>query len=379
MDSVQLDIVVPEDEFIVEQMDSLPPTTSQNSSRAVSRESSVSGFGKVASRQNSELALEVKWSDITIKFGDRKLLHRVSGSVHGKFLAIMGGSGSGKTTLLNYLARRMQRQTKKEEGVSQLNGAEYSRSTLKQVAGYVVQDDLLFGNLTVEETLMYSAKLRLPSDVSQEEKRARVEDAMQKLGLLHCRNTIIGDELKRGVSGGERKRVCVAIELLMRPNVLMLDEPTSGLDSASALSLCQTLKELASSGSCTVICTIHQPQTKIFALFDELIILNKGHVLYQGPADDVIAHYTGAGFPCPPYTNPADHILDVVTFVSGCDEKQVLLNQKALEEFMIKKRSQTVPKLEDKTLMISDEDLKEMDTKKMETSSCQSSSVVPTV
>jgi ATP-binding cassette subfamily G (WHITE) protein 2 len=298
--------------------------TSRRSSFAVSRES-------------SEQALEVKWSDITINFGDKKLLNRVSGSVHGKFLAIMGGSGSGKTTLLNYLARRMQRTMRKEEGVSQLNGAEYSRSTLKQVAGYVVQDDLLFGNLTVEETLMYSAKLRLPPEVTEEERVSRVEDAMQRLGLLHCRNTIIGDELKRGVSGGERKRVCVAVELLRRPNVLMLDEPTSGLDSASALSLCMTLKELAESGSCTVICTIHQPQTKIFNLFDELIILNKGHVLYQGAAEKVIEHYAEAGFPCPAYTNPADHILDVVTYVAGCDEKQILQNQKTLEEFMIKK------------------------------------------
>jgi ATP-binding cassette subfamily G (WHITE) protein 2 len=327
MDSVQLD-VQGEDYSTVEVGEESQHVAHQPSSRR-------SSFA--VSRESSEQALEVKWSDITINFGDRKLLNKVSGSVHGKFLAIMGGSGSGKTTLLNYLARRMQRAMKKEEGVSQLNGAEYSRSTLKQVAGYVVQDDLLFGNLTVEETLMYSARLRLPHEVTEEERAARVEDAMQRLGLLHCRNTIIGDELRRGVSGGERKRVCVAVELLRRPNVLMLDEPTSGLDSASALSLCLTLKELAESGSCTVICTIHQPQTKIFNLFDELIILNKGHVLYQGPADKVIEHYAEAGFPCPAYTNPADHILDVVTFVAGCDQKQILQNQKTLEEYMKKK------------------------------------------
>lgn len=308
-----------------------------DNSRAVSRESSFGSKAANFTRRDS-VALEVKWSDVSINFGDRKLLHRVSGSVHGKFLAIMGGSGSGKTTLLNYLARRMQRQMKMQDGVSHLNGHEYSHSTLKQVSGYVVQDDLLFGNLTVEETLQYSAKLRLPADVSAEERVARVEDAMRQLGLLHCRNTIIGDELKRGVSGGERKRVCVAVELLMSPSVLMLDEPTSGLDSASALSLCQALKELAESGSCTVICTIHQPQTKIFNLFDELIILNKGHVLYQGLAGKVISHYTEAGFPCPPYTNPADHILDVVTSVAGCDEKQIIQNQRTLEEFMNKKR-----------------------------------------
>lgn len=348
--------------FESEQVDS-QTAASRNGSRAVSRESSLnnglasSNGASTPTRKDSSAALEVKWSDITINFGDRKLLHGVSGSVQGKFLAIMGGSGSGKTTLLNYLARRMQRTMKKQDGVSQLNGANYSRSTLKQVAGYVQQDDLLFGNLTVEETLMYSAQLRLPADVTAEERRARVEDAMQKLSLSHCRNTIIGDELKRGVSGGERKRVAVAIELLMNPNVLMLDEPTSGLDSASALSLCQTLKDLAESGSCTVICTIHQPQTKIFNLFDELIILNKGHIIYQGAATQVISHYAEAGFPCPPYTNPADHILDVVTFVSGCDEKQILQNQRTLEEFMKKKHKST-----DKDL-VDEGDMKAIETK----------------
>jgi len=332
-------------------------TGDDNRSRAVSRESSFGGKPSTLPRRDS-VAMEVKWNDVTINFGDRKLLNRVSGSVHGKFLAIMGGSGSGKTTLLNYLARRMQRQMKMQEGASQLNGVEYSRSHLKAISGYVQQDDLLFGNLTVEETLQYSARLRLPSYVTSEERAMRIEDALTKLGLQHCRNTIIGDELKRGVSGGERKRVCVAVELLMSPNVLMLDEPTSGLDSASALSLCQTLKELAESGSCTVICTIHQPQTKIFNLFDELIILNKGHVLYQGPAGEVIAHYAQAGFPCPSYTNPADHILDVVTFVAGCDEKQIIQNQRTLEDFMNKKR-----KVAETAGMLNEYDFGEMERK----------------
>lgn len=337
---------------------------SRASSRTVSREPSTSSecHSRVISRRPSE-ALEVSWNDITVKFGDKKLLHGISGSVQGKFMAIMGGSGSGKTTLLNYLARRMQRKTMSAEGVSQLNGAEYSRATLKQVAGYVVQDDLLFGNLTVEETLMYAAKLRLPAEVTKEEREGLVEEAMKKLGLLHCRNSIIGDELKRGVSGGERKRVCVAVELIMSPNVLMLDEPTSGLDSASALSLCQTLKELASSGSCTVICTIHQPQTKIFNLFDELIVLNRGLILYQGPAQDVIEHYTQAGLPCPPYTNPADHILDVITYTGDCDEAQIRHNQALLMDCMKQKHKKNVQ--ENVKEVMNEEDIREISSREL--------------
>eukprot|EP00026_Physarum_polycephalum_P005293 Phypoly_transcript_05325.p1 GENE.Phypoly_transcript_05325~~Phypoly_transcript_05325.p1 ORF type:complete len:643 (+),score=84.35 Phypoly_transcript_05325:233-1930(+) len=243
----------------------------------------------------------------------------------------MGGSGSGKTTLLNFLAMRLHPQTNLSEGGVTINGGAYTLATLKRVAGYVVQDDLLFANLTVQETLLYAARLRLPASLTDAERQERVEETISKLGLGHCRDTIIGDELRRGVSGGERKRVCVGIELLLRPNVLLLDEPTSGLDSASALSLCETLKALAASGSCTVICTIHQPQSKIFNLFDELVVLNKGRVIYKGPKDEVLDFYAAAGLPCPEYTNPADHILDVITAVPGSNQERIAQNIQQLE------------------------------------------------
>jgi ATP-binding cassette subfamily G (WHITE) protein 2 len=159
------------------------------------------------------------------------------------------------------------------DGTMAIDGQDYSLSELKQVAGYVMQDDLLNGRLTVEETLYYTAELRLPSSMSAMEKKQRIEDVMSKLGLSHVRGVIIGDNLKKGISGGERKRVCVAMELLTRPRLLFLDEPTSGLDSVTALSLCTLLRDLAHSGQCTVVTTIHQPQTKIFQMFDDLILL----------------------------------------------------------------------------------------------------------
>lgn len=134
------------------------------------------------------------------------------------------------------------------------------------------------GRLTVEETLFYAAELRLPSTMTSAEKKERVEEVITKLGLVRCRKTIIGDPMKRGISGGERKRVAVAIELLTRPRLLFLDEPTSGLDSVTAASLCGLLRDLAHSGQCTVITTIHQPQSKIFNMFDDLILL-KGVLL----------------------------------------------------------------------------------------------------
>lgn len=109
--------------------------------------------------------------------------------------------------------------------------------------------------------------------MTKAEKKQRVDEAIEKVGLNHCRNTIIGDPMRKGVSGGERKRVCVAMELLTHPRLLFLDEPTSGLDSVTALSLTRSLKQLAESGECTVVCTIHQPQTKIYQLFDDLMLL----------------------------------------------------------------------------------------------------------
>jgi len=285
-------------------------------------------------KESDNEALELAWNKVSISYGSKKkkkLLFGVSGKVKGKFLAIMGGSGSGKTTLLNFLALRMHPQTKQEGGGATINGGLYSATSLKRVAGYVVQDDLLFANLTVFETLLYAARLRLPASFTDEQRLSRVEETIVKLGLGHCKDTIIGDELKRGVSGGERKRVCVGIELLLRPNVLLLDEPTSGLDSASALSLCESLKKLAASGSCTVITTIHQPQSKIFNLFDELVILNKGHVIYKGPRSEILDYYADAGIPCPQYTNPADHILDAITLVPGSNTDDIQQNIKSLE------------------------------------------------
>eukprot|EP01113_Clastostelium_recurvatum_P040181 TRINITY_DN6221_c1_g3_i1.p1 TRINITY_DN6221_c1_g3~~TRINITY_DN6221_c1_g3_i1.p1 ORF type:complete len:685 (-),score=161.23 TRINITY_DN6221_c1_g3_i1:74-2128(-) len=299
-----------------------------------SSSSDAGGASSSSSRRVvSDNALELEWNDITIKSkgGNKKLLNSVSGRVKGRFLAIMGGSGSGKTTLLNFLARRLDRRAKVSGGASTLQGGTYDQAALKKVSGYVMQDDLLFANLTVYETLMYAARLRLPDDLTKAEIEDRINNALEQLGISHCRDTIIGDTIRRGVSGGERKRVCVAIELLMNPSVLLLDEPTSGLDSSSSLSLCKTLSDLAATGSCTVITTIHQPQSKIFELFDDLIILNKGKVVYRGPRNDVVPFYERAGLPLPPFTNPADHIIDVITFVPGANVDELARNCRRLQ------------------------------------------------
>lgn len=203
-----------------------------------------------------------------------------------KAFLFSGPSGSGKSTLLNTLACRLDVNTI-VQGEMRLNGAPYDNAELKRIAGYVMQDDLLNGYLTVRETLMYTAKLRLDRSFTNKECQERVEDVMADLGLSHVHDVIVGTPLKKGISGGERKRVCVGMQLLNRPQLLFLDEPTSGLDSVTALDLLRTFHMLAhgksESKAVTIVCSIHQPQAKIFNLFDSLILLKGGMIMYQGP------------------------------------------------------------------------------------------------
>ncbi|GAX83957.1 hypothetical protein CEUSTIGMA_g11381.t1 [Chlamydomonas eustigma] len=242
---------------------------------------------------------------------NKVLLNNLSGQITTGYWAIMGPSGSGKTTLLNTLACRLDRNTQVKQGELRLNGKAYSISELKKMAGYVMQDDMLNGNFTVYETLQYTADLRLEKELTKEEKRIKIENVIEQMGLAHTCNTIVGSPLKKGISGGERKRVCVAMELLTSPVLLFLDEPTSGLDSVTAKSLCSRLKVLAA--NCTIVNTIHQPQAKIFFLFDKLILLKSGRLVYMGRADKVLDFFTALGYPCPEYENPADHIMDCIT------------------------------------------------------------------
>ncbi|UJR29328.1 hypothetical protein I4U23_010540 [Adineta vaga] len=246
----------------------------------------------------------------------KRLLHSVSGVIAGGLWAVMGPSGSGKSTLLNTLACRLDVNTV-VEGEMRLNGAPYRNAELKRISGYVMQDDLLNGYLTVEETLMFTAELRLPRIFTQKQREERVEEALTDLNLVHVRHSLIGIQSKHGISGSERKRLCVGMQLLNRPQLLFLDEPTTGLDSVTALDLLYILHGLAhgkiQEKAITIVCSIHQPQTKIFNLFDSIILLKDGHIAYQGSRKQSTEIFRNAGFACPLYTNPADHILDVIT------------------------------------------------------------------
>ncbi|KAL5739837.1 hypothetical protein ACOSP7_028731 [Xanthoceras sorbifolium] len=239
---------------------------------------------------------------------EREILNGITGSVNpGEVLALMGPSGSGKTTLLNLLGGRLMQPT--VGGSVTYNDHPYSKS-LKSKIGFVTQDDVLFPHLTVKETLTYAALLRLPKTLTKQQKEKRAIDVIYELGLERCQDTMIGGSFVRGVSGGERKRVCIGNEIIINPSLLFLDEPTSGLDSTTALRIVQMLQDIAEAGK-TVVTTIHQPSSRLFHRFDKLILLGKGNLLYFGKASEAMVYFQSIG--CSPLIamNPAEFLLDL--------------------------------------------------------------------
>ncbi|KAF5937867.1 hypothetical protein HYC85_025373 [Camellia sinensis] len=239
---------------------------------------------------------------------EKEILNGISGSVNpGEVLALMGPSGSGKTTLLSLLGGRVRGLT--PGGSITYNDQPYSKF-LKSRIGFVTQDDVLFPHLTVRETLTYAALLRLPKTLTKQEKEKRAIDVIDELGLERCQDTMIGSSFVRGVSGGERKRVCIGNEIIINPYLLFLDEPTSGLDSTTALRIVQILQDIAEGGK-TVITTIHQPSSRLFHKFDKLILLGKGSLLYFGKASEAMVYFSSIG--CSPLIamNPAEFLLDL--------------------------------------------------------------------
>lgn len=224
----------------------------------------------------------------------------------------MGGSGSGKTTLLSTISLRIDLTKMDRRGEMNLNGLGYDSGILKAMSAYVMQDDLLHAELTVRETVKYAADLRLAGQMDAAARMQRQVDVLTLMGITHVADVIIGDTTRKGISGGERKRVCVAIELLTAPKLLFLDEPTSGLDSATSLSLIAALKNLTEEGICTCVCTIHQPQKRIFELFDNLLLMKQGRIVYQGNAQKSLLFLEMVGKPCPENVNPADFLIDAI-------------------------------------------------------------------
>ncbi|CAA2997210.1 ABC transporter G family member 24-like [Olea europaea subsp. europaea] len=257
--------------------------------------------------------MEIAFKDLTVTLKQKKkhLLRYVNGEIRpGRITALMGPSGAGKTTLLSALAGKTVGCT--TTGSVLINGKVESIRSYKKIVGFVPQDDVVHGNLTVEENIWFSARCRLSADLSKVDKVLVVERVIESLGLQPVRSSLVGTVEKRGISGGQRKRVNVGLELVMEPSLLFLDEPTSGLDSSSSQLLLRALRREALEGV-NIVAVIHQPSYTLFNMFDDLILLAKGGLtVYHGPVREVEEYFAHHGVNVPEHVNPPDYFIDVL-------------------------------------------------------------------
>ncbi|KFY12680.1 hypothetical protein V492_03736 [Pseudogymnoascus sp. VKM F-4246] len=258
------------------------------------------------------------FENVSYTLNGKVILDRIQGVARpGQIMAIMGASGAGKTTFLDILARKNKRGS--VEGNFYVNGEKVGNSDYKNVIGFVDQEDTMLPTLTVHETIMTSAMLRLPRDMGHAAKELRVYEVEKQLGISHIKDSLIGSEEGngRGISGGEKRRVGIACELVTSPSILFLDEPTSGLDAFNAFNVIECLVTLAKTYNRTVIFTIHQPRSNIVALFDQLVLLAKGKTVYSGEFALCQNYFDSIGYSCPPGFNIADYLVDLTMHVES--------------------------------------------------------------
>ncbi|KAI0160619.1 hypothetical protein GGR57DRAFT_388693 [Xylariaceae sp. FL1272] len=272
------------------------------------------------------------FENVNYGLNGKAILSGIRGICHpGEITAIMGASGAGKTSFLDILARKNKRG--QSSGDFYVNGEKVTDTEFKSVVGFVDQEDTMLPTLTVHETILTSALLRLPRSMGRAAKEQRVYEVEKQLGIYHIRDSLIGSEegKGRGISGGEKRRVGIACELVTSPSILFLDEPTSGLDAYNAFNVIECLVTLAKTYKRTVIFTIHQPRSNIVALFDRLILLAQGKTVYSGPFAHCQDYFDEVGYACPPGFNIADYLVDLTMHASsaGAFDDGTLLNDTA--------------------------------------------------
>ncbi|XP_052896153.1 ATP-binding cassette subfamily G member 4 [Anopheles moucheti] len=246
--------------------------------------------------------------------GQKEILHKVNGKFPGsQLIAIMGPSGAGKSTLLDVLSGYRKTGV---EGAVYVNGRIRNLNSFRRMTCYITQVDRLQTLLTVLENMRIAADLKLGPEVSRHEKESIIEDILTVLGLYEHQFTIT-----KRLSGGQRKRLSIALELINNPTIMFLDEPTTGLDSFSCNQVVDLLKQLAKQGR-TIICTIHQPSAKLFQEFDQVYVLSNGECMYQGCTNSLVPFLQSVDMPCPVYHNPADYVIELACGEYGDDRIQ---------------------------------------------------------
>lgn len=253
---------------------------------------------------------------VNYSIGGKEILSDSFGIVRpGEVMAIMGSSGAGKTTLLDILAGK--NKSGQKSGDLYVNGEKIVSTDdmkhFKRACGFVDQEDILIPTLTVYETVLNSALLRLPSKMPTETKKARVLQILSELRILDIKDKLIGSDFDRGISGGEKRRVAIACELVTSPSILFLDEPTTGLDGFNAFKVVESLVGLAKDFNRTIIFSIHQPRSNIVALFDKLVLLSQGEIVYSGSMSRSSEYFGDRGYQCPIGYNIADYLIDITS------------------------------------------------------------------
>ena len=293
--------------------------------------SSVSLASLEGGRSNGNV--DIEWANVNFQVKTqttdglpvtKKILTECWGKVKGgETCAILGPSGAGKSSLLNVLAGRSTSVDNMDVSHNiTVGGKKINPVSFRSNISYVMQEDSLMATATPREALEFSANLRCPKGTTQEEIGKMVTDLINLLGLQDCADVMIGNVMIKGISGGQKKRTSVGVELITKPSLLFLDEPTSGLDSHNAYNLVQLLKETANLNT-AVLCTIHQPSSEVFFLFDKVIFMKSGRIFYQGPTSGLMDRYARLGLACPPNYNPADHVMSLSQTLTDevCDDK----------------------------------------------------------
>ncbi|KAA8492638.1 ABC transporter G family member 22 [Porphyridium purpureum] len=266
---------------------------------------------------NPEFTLSYKNASFSVE--DRVIVKPISGYFcNGELVALMGPSGSGKTTLLTMVAGK---KTTAYSGEFKINGNERDLNLLPRISGYCPQQEILYPSMTVREAFIFYTLLKV--DCTEEEAEERAEQLLVALQLEHTAGTMIGDNRRRGISGGQKRRVHIGKALTNKPNILFLDEPTSGLSSTDSLTVGRILRHLADTEDTLIVCVIHQPRISLFELFDHLVLLSsEGKTMYNGAVSQAVEYFHHLGRPLPMGENPADFFMDVVTRGSELDSAE---------------------------------------------------------
>lgn len=277
---------------------------------------------------------KLSWSNVSINIKDKCIVDNNFGSIEsGKLLAIMGPSGSGKTTLLNYLSNKNKLGG---TGTIKIDGTKVTDIYLNQISRYVEQEDCLIGSLTVEETIHFSGKLSgMQNRLSRNEK---VNQLLEDLGLVSVKDVVIGTPIRKGISGGQKRRVSIACELITLPSVLFLDEPTSGLDSKASFEVISTIKKIAKNENIIVIMSIHQPSSTTFDLFDKVMFLSQGKTVYNDEVKSIIPYFELQDIHFNPNQNISEFVLDMI----NTDFNNGACNINDLHEFYLDQKGNSI-------------------------------------